>query len=77
MSSFHATTIFAVQHKGKSAMAGDGQVTFGQAVVMKHTAKKCAVFSEAKYSQVLLVQLQMHLHSLRSLKRSLKNTVVT
>ncbi|MDM5297924.1 ATP-dependent protease subunit HslV [Bacillus pumilus] len=40
MSSFHATTIFAVQHKGKSAMAGDGQVTFGQAVVMKHTAKK-------------------------------------
>lgn len=40
MSSFHATTIFAVQHKGESAMAGDGQVTFGQAVVMKHTAKK-------------------------------------
>ena len=40
MSSFHATKIFAVQHKGKSALAGDGQVTFGQAVVMKHTAKK-------------------------------------
>ncbi|XBP84948.1 ATP-dependent protease subunit HslV [Bacillus velezensis] len=40
MSSFHATTIFAVQHNGKSAMSGDGQVTFGQAVVMKHTARK-------------------------------------
>ncbi|WP_453996967.1 ATP-dependent protease subunit HslV [Bacillus nitroreducens] len=40
MSNFHATTIFAVKHKGKSAMAGDGQVTFGNAVVMKHTAKK-------------------------------------
>ncbi|MCH1623793.1 ATP-dependent protease subunit HslV [Fredinandcohnia quinoae] len=40
MSSFHATTIFAVKHKGKSAMAGDGQVTFGNAVVMKHTARK-------------------------------------
>ena len=40
MGEFHATTIFAIQHKGKSAMAGDGQVTFGQAVVMKHTAKK-------------------------------------
>lgn len=40
MSSFHATTIFAIQHKGKCAMAGDGQVTFGNAVVMKHTAKK-------------------------------------
>ncbi|SDH93040.1 ATP dependent peptidase CodWX, CodW component. Threonine peptidase. MEROPS family T01B [Alteribacillus bidgolensis] len=38
--SFHATTIFAVRHNGKGAMAGDGQVTFGQAVVMKHTAKK-------------------------------------
>lgn len=40
MEQFHATTIFAVQHQGKSAMSGDGQVTFGNAVVMKHTAKK-------------------------------------
>lgn len=40
MGDFHATTIFAIQHKGKCAMAGDGQVTFGNAVVMKHTAKK-------------------------------------
>ena len=40
MSEFHATTIFAVQHNGKCAMAGDGQVTFGNSVVMKHTAKK-------------------------------------
>jgi len=37
---FHATTIFAVQHNGQSAMAGDGQVTFGNSMVMKHTAKK-------------------------------------
>ncbi|WP_100010968.1 ATP-dependent protease subunit HslV [Lentibacillus sediminis] len=36
----HATTIFAVRHKGQSAMCGDGQVTLGNAVVMKHTAKK-------------------------------------
>lgn len=36
----HATTIFAVQHNGKAAMAGDGQVTLGESVVMKHTAKK-------------------------------------
>ncbi|WP_026692499.1 ATP-dependent protease subunit HslV [Peribacillus kribbensis] len=40
MGNFHATTIFAVNHNGKSAMAGDGQVTFGNAVVMKHTARK-------------------------------------
>lgn len=37
---FHATTIFAIQHKGSCAMSGDGQVTVGNAVVMKHTAKK-------------------------------------
>ncbi|MDF0725196.1 ATP-dependent protease subunit HslV [Cytobacillus sp. S13-E01] len=40
MTTFHATTIFAVQHNGKCAMSGDGQVTFGNAVVMKHTARK-------------------------------------
>lgn len=37
---FHATTIFAVRHQGKSAMAGDGQVTFGNSMVMKNGAKK-------------------------------------
>ncbi|WP_409294386.1 ATP-dependent protease subunit HslV [Peribacillus sp. SCS-26] len=40
MGNFHATTIFAVQHNGECAMSGDGQVTFGNAVVMKHTARK-------------------------------------
>lgn len=38
--SFHATTIFAIRHKGKSAMAGDGQVTFGGNVILKGSAKK-------------------------------------
>lgn len=37
---FHATTICAVRHNGKGAIAGDGQVTFGESVVMKQTAKK-------------------------------------
>lgn len=37
---FHATTIVAVKHKGKIAIAGDGQVTFGGNTVMKHNAKK-------------------------------------
>src|SRR5690625_15656 len=36
----HATTSFAIQHNGKSAMSGDGQVTLGNAVVMKHKAEK-------------------------------------
>ncbi|GGJ22093.1 ATP-dependent protease subunit HslV [Paenibacillus hunanensis] len=38
--SFHATTICAVRHNGKAAIAGDGQVTFGQNVIMKQHAKK-------------------------------------
>ncbi|HLR74684.1 MAG TPA: ATP-dependent protease subunit HslV [Virgibacillus sp.] len=38
--SIHATTIFAIRHEGKCAMSGDGQVTLGNAVVMKHKAKK-------------------------------------
>lgn len=37
---FHATTICAVRHEGKAAIAGDGQVTFGGSMVMKHSAKK-------------------------------------
>ncbi|WP_045215131.1 ATP-dependent protease subunit HslV [Desulfonatronovibrio magnus] len=34
------TTILAVKKDQAVAMAGDGQVTFGQAMVMKHTARK-------------------------------------
>ncbi|MGY3749444.1 ATP-dependent protease subunit HslV [Vagococcus acidifermentans] len=37
---FHSTTICAVEKDGKFAMAGDGQVTMGESVVMKGTARK-------------------------------------
>ncbi len=37
---FHATTIVAVKKGNEIAMAGDGQVTMGQATIMKHTARK-------------------------------------
>ena len=37
---FHSTTIVAVKKDGKIALAGDGQVTFGNATVMKSTARK-------------------------------------
>ncbi|MFN4196730.1 MAG: ATP-dependent protease subunit HslV [Caldimicrobium sp.] len=36
---FVGTTVLAVKRNGKVAMAGDGQVTFGN-TVLKHTAKK-------------------------------------
>jgi len=44
----HATTIFAIQHKGKCAMSGDGQVTLGNAVIMKQTAKKVRKLYQGK-----------------------------
>jgi len=40
MTDMHATTILAVRDAKGVAMAGDGQVTFGQTVAMKHTARK-------------------------------------
>lgn len=40
MTKFHATTILAVLHDGEAAMAGDGQVTMGESVIMKATARK-------------------------------------
>lgn len=40
MTTFHATTILAVLHNGEAAMAGDGQVTMGESVIMKATARK-------------------------------------
>ncbi len=36
------TTIVAVRRDGKCAIAGDGQVTFGQNTIMKHNAKSAA-----------------------------------
>lgn len=40
MTTLHATTILAVKKDGQVAMAGDGQVTMGQTMIMKHTANK-------------------------------------
>lgn len=45
---FHATTIVAVSHQGKVAVAGDGQVTFGGNTVMKHNAKKVRTLYHGK-----------------------------
>jgi len=40
MESFKGTTIVAVKRNGKTAIAGDGQVTSGQSVVLKNNAIK-------------------------------------
>ena len=40
MSAFKGTTICAVKRNGEIAIAGDGQVTMGENVIFKNTAKK-------------------------------------
>ncbi|MDO5536712.1 MAG: ATP-dependent protease subunit HslV [Desulfovibrionaceae bacterium] len=45
---FHATTILAVKKDGHVTMAGDGQVTMGQTMVMKHTAKKIRLVGDGR-----------------------------
>lgn len=44
---FHATTIIAVRKDGRLAIAGDGQVSFGNTII-KQTAKKLRVINEGK-----------------------------
>jgi len=46
---FSATTIVAVVNEKGAAIAGDGQVTFGQNVVMKHHAKKIRKYTMAMF----------------------------
>ena len=45
---FHATTIVAVQKDGRTAIAGDGQVTMGNSVIMKGTAQKVRRLNHGK-----------------------------
>ena len=43
----HGTTILSLRHKGSVVMAGDGQVSLGNAVV-KHTARKVRRLSQGQ-----------------------------
>jgi len=43
---FHGTTILAVRRDGKTAMAGDGQVTLGNTVMKGHARKVRKIFDD-------------------------------
>lgn len=45
---FHGTTIIAVKKGERVAIAGDGQVTFGNSTVIKHGARKVRRLYEGK-----------------------------
>ena len=72
--SLHATTIYAVRHNGEAAMAGDGQVTLGEQVIMKQTARKVRRLYEGK----VLAGFAGSVPSLcsKSLKQNYNNLVV-
>ena len=44
----HATTILAVRKNGLVVLAGDGQVTMGQNMIMKHAAQKVRRLHDGK-----------------------------
>ena len=44
--SFHATTVACVRHKGRVALAGDGQVSIGQTIVKAGARKVRKVYHE-------------------------------
>ena len=42
----HGTTILAVRHKGKAAVAGDGQITLNNTIIKHHAKKVRKIFQE-------------------------------
>lgn len=43
-----STTVIGVRRDGKTVIAADGQVTFGEATILKHTAKKVRRLANGK-----------------------------
>lgn len=63
------TTILAVKKDDQVAIAGDGQVTLGEKVIMKHSAKKgYAPYIMAKWLLALPVLCQTPSACLKNLK---------
>jgi len=44
---YHGTTILAIRHRGKVAVAGDGQVTLNSNVVKHHAKKVRRIYNDA------------------------------
>ena len=70
---FHATTILGVKKDGKIALAGDGQVTFGNTTVMKHQARKVRRLYDNKVVAGFAGSVADAFTLLKSLKVNLKN----
>ena len=74
-SQFHSTTICAVEKNGKFAMAGDGQVTMGESVVMKGLSLIHILPVQSKlFQRVILKLLQVNQSQINSYQLSMKTS---
>lgn len=79
-STIHRTTVLGIIHKGQVALGADGQVTFGNAVVMKANTKKVRKIADGKIlagfagstadSLTLLERFEEKLSQYNALKRA-------
>ena len=72
----YTTTIYAVRHNGEAAMAGDGQVTLGQQVIMKQTARKVRRLYEGKVLAGFAGSVADAFTLFENLRQSFSNLVV-
>ncbi len=71
---FHATTICCVRKNDSVAIAGDGQVTLGQAIVVKNNAKKIRKLANGKVIAGFAGSATDGLTLLEKLEHSLEKT---
>lgn len=77
---FRSTTVIGVRRNGATAIAADGQVTFGESTILKHTARKVRRLSDGRIlcgfagsvadAQALQDRFEAKVEAFKNLKRA-------
>jgi ATP-dependent HslUV protease subunit HslV len=77
---FRSTTVIGVRRNGATAIAADGQVTFGESTILKHTARKVRRLADGKIlcgfagsvadAQALQDRFEAKVEAFKNLKRA-------
>lgn len=77
---FRSTTVIGVRRNGATAIAADGQVTFGESTILKHTARKVRRLADGKIvcgfagsvadAQALQDRFESKIEAFKNLKRA-------
>ena len=77
---FRSTTVIGVRRNGATAIAADGQVTFGESTILKHTARKvrrladgrilCGFAGSVADAQSLQDRFESKVETYKNLKRA-------